>query len=67
MSGFFILQYAKLRMLELFYIFYQKFSDFNSIEELKMDTDYLHLAVAHDSFEDCVKQDTRYVWNNIKD
>ena len=39
--GFFILQFAKLRMLELYYIFSQKFCDFNSSEEMEMDTDSL--------------------------
>ena len=37
--GFFILQYAKLRMLELYYNFFDKFCDVNKFEELEMDTD----------------------------
>ena len=64
--GFFILQYAKIQMLELYYNFVQKFCDFNSFEEMEMDTDSLYLAVAHDSLEDCIKMDTREVWNNIR-
>ena len=36
---FFILQYAKLRMLELYYNFFDKFCDVNKFEELEMDTD----------------------------
>ena len=39
--GFFILQYAKLRMLELFYNFFKKFCDTDKYEELEMDTDSL--------------------------
>ena len=39
--GFFILQYAKLRMLELYYNFFTKFCDVNKFEELEMDTDSL--------------------------
>ena len=37
--GFFILQYAKLRMLELYYYFFERFCDVNKFEELEMDTD----------------------------
>ena len=63
--GFSILQYAKLRMLELNYIFFQKFCYFNSFEEMEMDTDSLYLAVAHVLFEDCIKPDKTEVWNSI--
>ena len=42
--GFLILQYAKLRMLELFYNFFDEICDENKFEELEMDTDSLHLA-----------------------
>ena len=43
--GFFILQYAKLRMLELYYNFFGKFCDVNKIEELKLDPDLLRKFV----------------------
>ena len=43
---FFILQYAKLRMLEPYYNFFDKFCDVNEFEELEMDTDTLYLALA---------------------
>ena len=39
--GFFTLQYAKLRMLELYYNFFKKFRDTDKYEELEMDTDSL--------------------------
>ena len=39
MVGFIKLQYAKLRMLELFYNFFDKFCDVDKFEELEMDTD----------------------------
>ena len=35
---FFILQYAKLRMLELYYNFFAKYCDVNKFEEFEMDT-----------------------------
>ena len=37
--GFFIFQYAQLRMLELYYKFFKKFCDTEKYEELEMDTD----------------------------
>ena len=43
---FFILQHAKLRMLELYYNFFDRFCDFNKFEELEMDTDSLYLALS---------------------
>ena len=39
--GFFILQYAKLSMLELYHSFLKKFCDTGKYEELEMDTDSL--------------------------
>ena len=36
--GLFILQYAKLRMLELYQNFFERFCDVNKFEELEMDT-----------------------------
>ena len=44
--GFFILQYAKLRMLELYYNFFGRLCDVNKFEELEMDTDSLYLALS---------------------
>ena len=44
--GFFILQYAKLRMLQLYYNFFERFCDVNKFEELEMDTDSLYWALS---------------------
>ena len=43
---FFILQNAKLRMLELYYNFFTIFCDINKVEDLELDTDSLYLALA---------------------
>ena len=51
--GFSILQYAKLRMLELYYNFYEKFCDVNKFEDLEMDTDSLYLALSEKGLYDC--------------
>ena len=44
--GFIILQYAKLRTLELHYNFFTKFCDANILEELERDKDSLYLSLA---------------------
>ena len=44
--GFFKLQYAKLRMLELHYNYFERFCDVNKFEELELDTDSLYLALS---------------------
>ena len=52
--GFFILQYAKLRMLELYYNFFARFCDVNKFEELEMDTHSLYLALSEKELYDCI-------------
>ena len=57
--GFFILQYAKLRMLELYYNFFERFCDVNKIEELEMDTDSLFLALSEKQLYDCIREESK--------
>ena len=57
--GFFILQYAKLRTLELYYNFFTKFRDVNKFEELEMDTDSLYLALTEKELKDCIRPEMR--------
>ena len=44
MVGFFILQLAKFRMIELYYNFSDRFCNFTKCEEIEMDTDSLYQA-----------------------
>ena len=60
--GFFILQYAKLRMLELYYNFFKKFCDTEKNEELEMDTDSLYLAPSEENLEDIILPEDRNQW-----
>ena len=60
--GFFILQYAKLRILELYYNFFNKFCDVNKFDELEMDSDSLYLASAEEDLDDCILPSTRAEW-----
>ena len=53
-AGIFILQYAKLRMLELYYTFCNRFFDVNKFERLEKDTHSLYLAFAEKLLEDCI-------------
>ena len=60
--GFFILQYAKLRMLELYYNFFERICDVNTFEELEMDTDSLYLAVSEKELYDCIREESKAEW-----
>ena len=64
--GFFILQYAKLRMLELYYNFFTRFCDVNKFEELEMDTDSLYLTLAEKELEDCIRPEMRAEWQSLR-
>ena len=64
--GFFILQYAKLRMLELFYNFFKKFCDTDKYEELEMDTDSFYLALSEKNLEDVVLAEKRAEWDQLR-
>ena len=64
--GFFILQNAKLRMLELYYNFFTSFRDVNKFEELEMDTDPLYLVLAEKELEDCIRPEMRAEWQRLQ-
>ena len=64
--GFFILQYAKLRMLELYYNLFKKFCDTKKYEELEMDTDSLYLALSEENLEDNIFPEKRNEWEAIR-
>ena len=58
--AFFVLQGAKLRMLELYNNFFTKFCDVTKFEELEMNTDSLYLA--DKELEDCIEPAKRAEW-----
>ena len=64
--GFFILQNAKLRMLELYYNFFRKFCDNDKYEELEMDTDSLYLALSEENLEDVILPEKRAEWDQLR-
>ena len=64
-AGFFNLQYAKPRMLELYYNFFTRFCDVNKFEELEVDTDSLYLALAEKELEVCIRPEMRVEWQRL--
>ena len=64
--GFFILQYAKIRMLELYYNFFEEFCDVNKFEDLEMDTDSLYLAPSEKELYDCIRAESNDEWGLLK-
>ena len=64
--GFFILQYAELRILELYYNFFRKFCDTEKYEELEIDTDSLYLALSEKNLEDIILPEKRNEWEAIR-
>ena len=64
--GFFILQYAKLRVLELYYNFFTRFCDVNKFEELELATDSLYLALAEEELADCKRPEIRAEWQMLR-
>ena len=64
--GFFIPQYAKLRMLELYYNFFDRLCDVNKLEELEMDTDSLYLALSEKELYDCIREEPKTEWEVMR-
>ena len=64
--GFFILQYAKLRMLELYYNFFERFCDVNKFEDLEVDTDSLYLALSEKVLYDCIQEESKAQWGLLR-
>ena len=64
--GFFVLQYAKLRMLELYYNFFKKLCDTDKYEELEMDPDSLYLTLSEKNLEHVILPEKRPEWNQLR-
>ena len=63
--GFFILQNAKLRILELYYFSFKKIFDNDKYEEFEVDTDSLYLALSHENSKDVILPEKRAEWNQL--
>ena len=62
----FILQYAKLRMLELYNNFFKKFCDSENYELLEMDINSLYLALSEENIEDIILPEKRNEWETLR-
>ena len=65
--GIFFLQYAKLRMLELYYNFFDKLCDVNKFAELETDTDSQYLALAEENLYDCIRPEKKGDWETLRE
>lgn len=57
--GFFVLQYAKLRMLQFYYDFLDQYIDRSDFEFMEMDTDSAYFAISVHSLDDIIKSEFR--------
>ena len=57
--GFFVYQYAKLRMLQFYFHFMDKNLDRSDFQYCEMDTDPAYIAIAGQSVESLVKPELR--------
>ena len=64
--GVFILNYAKLRMLEFYYDCVDKYLSHEDFEYSEMDTDSAYMAISGDSFEQLIKPELREELENDK-
>ena len=64
--GIAVYQLAKLRMLEFYYDFVDKFCDRRDFEVIQMDTDSLYMALSAKDFDDIIKPDLKELYKDEK-
>ena len=64
--GIVVYQLAKLRMLQFYYDFLDKYIDRRDYELIQMDTDSMYFALSHDTLEDAVKPELKQDFENNK-
>ena len=64
--GFFVYQYAKLRMLEFYYDFLMRFIHPSTFELCEMDTDSAYLAISQNNLEEVIREDKRVEFQKEK-
>ncbi|XP_053391895.1 uncharacterized protein LOC128554634 [Mercenaria mercenaria] len=60
--GYFILQYAKLRMLEFYFDFMDVYVDRSDFEYCEMDTDSAYMAISGSSIEEVIKPEMKEIY-----
>ena len=64
--GIAVYQLAKLRMLEFYYDFVDKFCDRRDFELIQMDTDSLYMALLSDDFDEIVRPELKELYKDEK-
>ena len=64
--GIAVYQLAKLRMLEFYYDFVDKFCDRRDFEVIQMDTDSLYMALSTDNFDSAVRPEMKELYKDEK-
>ena len=64
--GLFILNYARLRMLKLYYNFLNKCFDVNKFEHTGKDTHSLSLALAKMETGNCIRSEMKIEWEYLR-
>ena len=64
--GFFVFQYAKLRMLQFYHDFLVRFIDPSDFELIEMDTDSLYLGLTAEILEDLIRPEMRLIYEKEK-
>ena len=64
--GIAVYQLAKLRMLEFYYDFVDKFCDRRDFEVIQRDTDSLYMALSAKDFDDIIKPDLKELYKDEK-
>ena len=64
--GIAVYQLAKLRMLEFYYDFVDKFCDRRDFELIQMDTDSFHMALSAEDFDDIIRPELKELYKDEK-
>ena len=64
--GIAVYQLAKLRMLEFYYDFVDKFCDRRNFELIQMDTDSFYMALSAEDFDEIVRPDLKELYKDEK-
>ena len=64
--GIAVYQLAKLRMLEFYYDFVDKFCDRRDFEVIQMDTDSLYMALSTEDFDEIIRPDLKELYKDEK-
>ena len=64
--GIAVYQLAKLRMLEFYYDFLDKFCDRRDFELIQMDTDSFYMALSAEDFDEIIKPEMKELYKEEK-